>query len=118
MGILLRVAAVVGLWLFTKGHRNEPSAETPDLSSLSWPQRTRFIWRVSRDKRLPIAARALVWLPAIYIVSPIDIIPDFIPVLGRLDDALVYSLVADLLVRFTPATILQEHMAAVRARAA
>ena len=106
--------------MFTRRHKKPESAAgpAPDLSSLSWPQRARFIWRISRDKRLPVIVRAVVWLPAIYIVSPIDLIPDFVPVLGRLDDALVYSIVADLLVRLTPATILQEHMAAVRDRAA
>ena len=47
------------------------------------------IWLAARDPRTPWAARALALLIAAYALSPIDLIPDFIPILGLIDDALL-----------------------------
>ena len=50
------------------------------------------VWLAARDSRTPWIARALALVVAAYAVSPIDLIPDFIPVLGYLDD-LILSLI-------------------------
>jgi uncharacterized membrane protein YkvA (DUF1232 family) len=42
-----------------------------------------------RDKRTPVLARMLIWITVAYLLSPIDLIPDFIPVLGLLDDLII-----------------------------
>ena len=47
------------------------------------------VWLAARDPRTPWPARLLCLLIAAYALSPIDLIPDFIPVLGLLDDALL-----------------------------
>lgn len=47
------------------------------------------LWLAARDARTPVAARLLALLVAAYALSPIDLIPDFIPVLGWLDDLLI-----------------------------
>ena len=71
-----------------------------------------FYRNVIRDPRTPAIARWCVRAAAAYLLSPIDLIPDFVPVLGQLDDVIVVSL---LLARyFVPADVLQEHLPAAR----
>ncbi len=53
-------------------------------------------------------------MPAAYLVSPIDLLPDLIPFLGRLDDALVCGAAVDLLIRFAPRRVIEEHLEALR----
>src|ERR1041385_6064900 len=42
-----------------------------------------------KDKRTPLVAKILIWVTVGYLLSPIDLIPDFIPVLGILDDLII-----------------------------
>ena len=72
------------------------------------------VYYIARDHRTPILVRALAVLIAAYAFSPIDLIPDFIPVLGLLDDLVLIPLGLALVVRVTPAAIL----ASARLRAA
>lgn len=62
----------------------------------------------ARDPRMPWRVRALALGVAAYALSPIDLIPDFIPVLGLLDDLLLVPLGIALVVRLTPAAVLED----------
>ena len=57
------------------------------------PDTLRLIRRVAGDRTIPRRTRALVWLLLVYLAVPIDIVPDFIPVIGYADDAIITSLV-------------------------
>jgi len=70
------------------------------------------LWHLLRDPRVPWYAKALVPAIVLYLVTPIDIIPDFIPVLGHLDDALVVVLGLGFFVRLCPPGLLEEHVSA------
>jgi uncharacterized membrane protein YkvA (DUF1232 family) len=48
--------------------------------------------RLIADPRVPRRAKVALWLTVPYLVSPIDLVPDFIPVIGQLDDAIVAGL--------------------------
>ena len=75
------------------------------------------VWRrVWRDPRTPRVARILLGVAVAYAVTPFDIIPDFIPVLGHLDDLIILPGLVWLAVKFTPAHIIAEHRAAVLAQ--
>lgn len=50
------------------------------------------LWLAARDPRVPLGAKLLAGGVAAYALSPIDLIPDFIPVLGLLDDLLLVPL--------------------------
>jgi len=63
----------------------------------------------SRDPRVPWQAKALAICVAAYALSPIDLIPDFIPVLGYLDDLIIVPLGVLLVVRMIPPEIMAEH---------
>jgi uncharacterized membrane protein YkvA (DUF1232 family) len=67
------------------------------------------IYLASRDPRTPWYAKAVAVAVAAYALSPIDLIPDFIPVLGQLDDLIIVPLGIWLVVRLIPAEIMQEH---------
>lgn len=69
---------------------------------------TLTVYFAARDPRTPLAVRALALLVAAYALSPIDLIPDFIPVLGALDDLLLIPLGLALVVRLTPPEILAD----------
>ncbi|TFI58082.1 DUF1232 domain-containing protein [Sphingomonas parva] len=75
------------------------------------------VWLAARDPRCPWHARALGLLVAAYALSPIDLIPDFIPVLGLVDDAILIPLGLWLFVRLLPKGLFAEHRAAAAAAA-
>ena len=74
-------------------------------------------WLSARDRRAPWYARAFGLLVTAYALSPIDLIPDFIPVLGLLDDALLIPLGIWLFVKMLPAGLFEEHRATAAAAA-
>jgi len=65
----------------------------------------------ARDPRVPWYAKAVALAVAAYALSPIDLIPDFIPVIGYLDDLVIVPLGILLAVLLIPADILAEHRA-------
>ena len=75
-------------------------------------QHTLTVYFAARDPRTPILVRVLALLIAAYALSPIDLIPDFIPVLGYLDDLLLVPLGIVLVVRLIPADLIAELRAA------
>ncbi|HEY9553441.1 YkvA family protein [Allosphingosinicella sp.] len=68
-------------------------------------------WLAARDPRTPWHARAFGLLVTAYALSPIDLIPDFIPVLGLLDDAVLIPLGLWLFVKMLPEGVFDEHRA-------
>ncbi len=75
------------------------------------------VWLAVRDPRTPWYAKALGVLIAAYALSPIDLIPDFIPVLGLIDDAILIPAGVWLFARLVPAALLAEHRATAEAAA-
>lgn len=69
-------------------------------------QQTLVVWYAARDPRTPWIVRLLALAVAAYAVSPIDLIPDFIPVIGYLDDLILLPLAIALIVRLVPAEVL------------
>ena len=75
------------------------------------------LWIAARDPRVPWAAKAVAGLTAAYALSPIDLIPDFIPVLGLLDDAVLVPLGILLAIRLMPPALMAEFRSAALLRA-
>jgi uncharacterized membrane protein YkvA (DUF1232 family) len=69
------------------------------------------LYLASRDPRVPWYAKALAIAVAGYALSPIDLIPDFIPVLGYLDDLIILPLGIWLVIRLIPEDVMDEHRA-------
>ena len=61
-----------------------------------------------KDKKTPILAKVLAGITVAYALSPIDLVPDFIPVLGYLDDVILLPMFVALTIRFIPDEVLEE----------
>ena len=72
------------------------------------------LWLAARDKRVPWLAKAVAACVAAYALSPIDLIPDFIPVIGYLDDLVLVPLGILLAVRLIPPELMAEFRAAAQ----
>ncbi|HEX6144628.1 MAG TPA: YkvA family protein [Geminicoccaceae bacterium] len=69
----------------------------------------------ARDPRVPWPAKLLALIVVAYALSPIDLIPDVIPVLGHLDDLILVPLGIALVIRLIPPEVLEEHRRAAAA---
>lgn len=80
-------------------------------------QEIHALYIAARDPRTPWYAKVVVGLVVAYALSPIDLIPDFIPVLGLLDDLVLLPLGIALAIRLMPADVLERAREEARARA-
>lgn len=69
---------------------------------------TLALWYALKHPRTPLAAKVVAAMVVAYAVSPIDLIPDFIPVLGMLDDLILLPLGIALCIRLLPAEVMAE----------
>jgi len=79
-------------------------------------QDTYALYLASRDRRVPWAAKILLIVVVAYALSPIDLIPDFVPVLGYLDDMVLVPLGIALAIKLIPADVWEECKAEARTR--
>jgi len=73
------------------------------------PDVVRLTRRLSQDTDLPRSLRVRLWLLLAYLVMPIDLIPDFIPVIGYADDAIVVILILRSVLRLAGPHAIEHH---------
>jgi uncharacterized membrane protein YkvA (DUF1232 family) len=74
------------------------------------PLYIRLLWALASDPRVPASRKALLGLAAAYLVSPLDIIPEWIPVLGAVDDVAVMVLAVDVFLDGLPEGLVAEKL--------
>ena len=81
------------------------------LAQLVWklPTYARVIWGLARDRRTPLHLKLLLFAALAYLVTPIDLIPDALPIIGQADDLTVLLLVLDLFIANAPEEVRREH---------
>ena len=86
------------------------SSASPGLPSFrSMLENAQLVWRLLQDDRVSTVLKVAIPLAvAIYFISPLDLIPDFIPVLGQLDDIGVILLGMTLLINMAPRDVVNE----------
>ena len=78
------------------------------------PTYARVVWGILRDPRTPIGLKGILAAALAYVVFPVDLIPDAIPIIGQADDLTVLLLVLDLFIQNAPAEVRAEHMSRAR----
>ena len=108
--LLIALAAVAGAYvvaisaLFLVGR----GTAARELAALL-PNLVKLFKGLIRDPRVPRRSKALLFFGAAWIASPIDLIPEFIPVLGPLDDAVVAALILRHLIRSSGREVVADH---------
>lgn len=77
------------------------------------PRYARISAAMARDAEVPSGAKAMLVVGGAYLISPIDLVPGFIPVAGQLDDLYVVLTGLQQAIRLTPAPVIARHFAAV-----
>lgn len=73
------------------------------------PNMVKLLGRLARDPRVPARSKAFALLALGYVVSPVDFIPDFIPVLGQSDDVFIVIVALHRLIRSAGEDVVREH---------
>lgn len=103
-GIMLAwLILIVAVWLVKPG-----DLRVGDMVRLL-PDLLRLFKRVATDRAVPKMVRVELLLLLGYLVSPIDLIPDFIPIIGFLDDAVVVAIMLRIVVRTAGPEMLEKH---------
>jgi uncharacterized membrane protein YkvA (DUF1232 family) len=109
-GLLIALAIVVGVWLLAilvlvlLGRRSQARALAKLIPNLA------VLFRgLLGDDRVPRSSKAWLGFALAWFLSPIDLIPEFIPVAGPLDDAIVAALVLRHVLRRTDRSVLADH---------
>jgi uncharacterized membrane protein YkvA (DUF1232 family) len=77
--------------------------------ALLLPNLIRLFGGLLRDPRVPLRAKIVLAVASLWLASPIDLIPEFIPIAGSLDDAVVAALALRFVLRTTDGAVVREH---------
>ena len=101
--VLLWLLLLAALWVA------KPDEQRLSESLRLLPDVIRLLSRLATDRTVPIAVRAWLWGLLAYLAMPIDVVPDFLPVLGYADDAILILVVLRAVVRRAGRDKLAEH---------
>ena len=84
------------------------SAQKFKTKANDFKQYTLVVYFAARDKRTPLMVRLITLMVAAYVLSPIDLIRDFNPMIGYLDDLILIPIGMELIVRLSPAEVIED----------
>jgi len=119
LAVSLSAAFLVGGWLCLRAWRRTDivtKALVKRITRLRFADKLRLAVALAKDHRIPMRARLIPPALVAYLAMPIDIIPDFIPVIGYMDDVIVMVVGVGLLLRLAPRAVLEEHIALLEGR--
>lgn len=98
----------------TQGTSNQPSSGHRLGILAELVRNAQLVWRLLKDPRVPLPVKLI--LPSVvglYLLSPIDAMPDVLPLLGQLDDIAVLLAGVAIFIEMCPKDIVEEHRAAL-----
>jgi len=75
----------------------------------------RLFFRLMMDRRVPLWTKFIIPAGIVYLILPFDVLPDMVPVLGRIDDLLAIVLSVGLFLALAPGKVVSEHIRGTRA---
>ena len=104
---LVGVAMVLATWaVLVLLARRLPPGLLKDLAGIL-PACATTMWRLRHDPRVPVRARVALLFAGLWVLSPIDLIPEFLPVIGPLDDVVVVAVALRYAARRVPRDALE-----------
>lgn len=85
-----------------------PNIANPYYWQRVW-NKVRLAWQVARDQRVPLRLKLIPLGVAAYLISPLDLVPGFLPIIGQLDDLALLMLGVNLFVRLAPQEVVAEY---------
>ena len=73
----------------------------------------RLVWRLFWDQRVPLMLKLAIPMSLGYLALPFDLVKDFIPVVGRIEDFIIIAIASLIFVRLSPPAIVREHREAI-----
>ncbi len=109
--VLVVVGGVVVLWLLLMAllWRSRPAELSAREALRLLPDLVRLVRRLAADGALPRGVRIRLWLLLAYLLSPLDLVPDFVPVIGYADDVVIVAWALRSVVRRAGAGALEPH---------
>ena len=105
--VLVSVTALVATWgILVLLARRLPPGLLKDLAAIL-PACASTMWRLRRDPHVPRRAKVALAFAGLWVISPIDLIPEFLPVIGPLDDVVVVALALRYAARRVPRPVLE-----------
>ena len=91
---------------------NTPNSGTPNSGLIMQViNRLRLVARLLGDKRVPIYLKVLPFAGLVYLIWPLDLLPDLTPIIGQIDDLGVLILGVETFIRLSPQNVVAEHEA-------
>lgn len=110
VGVGLLLWGAIAAFVYWRVLRSEERKLGKRIAKLPFFDKISLAGSLFRDRRIGWAPRVIALVLLLYLAMPLDIIPDFIPVLGYLDDVLVVVIGAGLLLRSIPRHVIEEHV--------
>jgi len=88
--------------------RSTPQTQLKEYLLIA-PRLVKLLWRLSRDPRVPARSKATLVILGAYLASPIDLIPDFLPGIGQLDDLVIVAFALDQMLNRVPEEVVRSH---------
>jgi uncharacterized membrane protein YkvA (DUF1232 family) len=103
------LTAVAG-FLWWKIYTSDEKKLARRIAKLEFGDKLSLAGSLFTDPRIPLVTRIVAVALVVYLASPIDLIPDFIPIIGLIDDLLIVMIGAGFILRTIPRSLIEEHV--------
>lgn len=110
IGVLLLLVVALAAFLWWKIYTSDEKKLARRIGKLEFREKLSLAGSLFTDSRIPAVTRIVAVALVLYLASPIDLIPDFIPVVGLLDDLLIVMIGAGFILRTIPRHVIEEHV--------
>jgi uncharacterized membrane protein YkvA (DUF1232 family) len=104
------LAAALAAFLWWKIYTSDEKKLARRIAKLDFRDKLSLAGSVFTDSRIPVVTRIVAVALVLYLASPVDLIPDFIPVVGLLDDLLIVMIGAGFVLRTIPRHVIEDHV--------